>query len=245
MPLVRTNEVARDIDAVVNEVLRRTRNKPVLLGWATGGHWAGYYASLHSDKLSGAILLNTIFGVDAPHKLVGRGSDMEDPKHPGRFNYAALGAYRCSTEASLIGAWDRNIPVENKDDWRDPAVARAYLAEAMKSDPESVKKNPPCLRSPSGPMEDTFYSSIGRQFWDASLVTVPVLIIASERDFWSRPEDRARLQEELVHSPDVRVVVIPKATHFVFLDRADHGRKQFLDVVNEFLVRRNNKKREN
>lgn len=241
-PLVRSNEAVRDIAAVVSEIRRRWKKNPVLFGWSTGGHWAGYFASLYSDRISAVILHNTIVGVDAPQKLVGRGSDLQDPSHPGQFNYKAVGAYRCSTAESLIGVWDRNIPIEDKPTWRDPAIAKAYVDEALKSDPEGAKRNPPCMRSPNGAMEDSFYSAVGRQFWDASLITVPVLITAGEYDFWSRTEDRERLQEELVHSPAVRIVVIPRATHFVHLDRAEHGRAELLRALNSFLQDLDNKR---
>jgi hypothetical protein len=44
------------------------------------------------------------------------------------------------------------------------------------------------------------------------------LVIASERDFWSRPEDRELLMAHLVDAPIKRLVTIPGATHFVHLD---------------------------
>jgi pimeloyl-ACP methyl ester carboxylesterase len=235
-PLVRSNEAVRDIDAVVREILKRSHGQRVaLLGWAVGGNWAGYYASLHSDQLSAVVLLNTLFGADAPQPMIGHGSSLEDPHHPGQFNFAENGAYRCNTAASLVRAWDESIPLANKDEWRDPAVAKAYVEQAMASDDETDTHNPPCFRSPNGALEDSFYEAVGRQLWDASLITVPTLIIAGQRDFWSRPQDREKLQKELVHSPRVKVVVIANATHFVFLDRPEHGRTEFLNEITTFL----------
>ena len=76
----------------------------------------------------------------------------------------------------------------------------------------------------------------GRQLWDASLIRVPTLVIASEYDFWSRPADRETLAAHLVHATRVKVVVIPNATHFVHLDRADRGRDRLLDQVTSFLM---------
>jgi pimeloyl-ACP methyl ester carboxylesterase len=80
-------------------------------------------------------------------------------------------------------------------------------------------------------MEDSFYLATGRQLWDASLITAPTLVLASERDFWSRVEDRELLQKHLVHAPRVKVVVIKDATHFVFLDRSEHGRNELIEQV--------------
>jgi hypothetical protein len=39
------------------------------------------------------------------------------------------------------------------------------------------------MRSANGALEDSFYQAIRRQLWDASLIQLPTLVIASERDF--------------------------------------------------------------
>jgi pimeloyl-ACP methyl ester carboxylesterase len=62
-----------------------------------------------------------------------------------------------------------------------------------------------------------------------------VLIIRSERDFWSRPEDVELLRDHSVHALDVRSVVLPQATHYVHLDRPEAGRARFLEEVRTFL----------
>jgi pimeloyl-ACP methyl ester carboxylesterase len=59
-------------------------------------------------------------------------------------------------------------------------------------------------------------------------------VIASERDFWSRPEDRVALEAELVHAPRAKVMVIPGATHFVHLERAERGRDLLIRELVEF-----------
>jgi pimeloyl-ACP methyl ester carboxylesterase len=233
-PLVRSVEAVRDIDAAVDFIRQRTGASRVsLFGWATGGQWAGYYATLHSDKLSHLILLNALYGADVPHPLLGHGSDMEDPAHPGHLN-PAIGAYRCNAADSLLGGWNRSIPTEDKATWCDPAVATAYVREALASDPESGTHKPPCFRSPNGALEDSFYLATGRQLWDASFIYVPTLVFASERDFWSRPADREKLKEDLIHAP-IKVVVIPNATHFVHLDRAERGRQVLLNELVGFI----------
>jgi len=233
-PLVRSAEASRDVDAAVDLVRKRTGAARVsLFGWATGGQWAGFYATLHPEKLNHLILLNSLYGADAPHTLMGHGSDMEDPAHPGHLN-PAIGAYRCNPRDSLLGVWNRSIPSEDKAAWRDPAVADAYVREALASDPEFGKHAPPCFRSPNGAMEDSFYLATGRQLWDGSLIYTPTLVLAGERDFWSRTADREKLQEHLVHAP-IRVVMIPGATHFVHLDREERGRKTLVEEIVKFV----------
>jgi pimeloyl-ACP methyl ester carboxylesterase len=233
-PIVRSPEAAQDIDTAIDFVLRRRKTARVsLFGWATGAQWAGYYATLHPEKLSHLILLNALYGVETAHPLMGHGTDVEDPAHPGHLN-PVIGAYRCNTAESLLGVWNRSIPGNDKSAWRDPAVADACVQAALTSDPEASKHSPPCFRSPNGAMEDSFYLATGRQLWDASLIYTPTLVLASERDFWSRPADRENLQKHLVHAP-VKTVVLPGATHFVHLDRSEHGRQVLLDELVKFL----------
>jgi len=234
--LVRSNQAAHDIAAVVDWICsRRGVAKVALFGWATGGQWAGYYTSVFPEKVEALVLLNSMYGGSSVHSLMGHGSDMEDPDHPGQFNRDECGAYRLNTEKSLFGVWDRSIPTANKDTWRDPAVAKAFAEAAMKSDPTSDKRQPPSFRSPCGAMEDSFYLATGRQLWDASLITAPTLVLASERDFWSRIEDRELLQKHLVHAARVKVVVIKDATHFVSLDRPEHGRNELIEQVVQWV----------
>jgi pimeloyl-ACP methyl ester carboxylesterase len=83
-------------------------------------------------------------------------------------------------------------------------------------------------------MADSFELAIGRKQWSAAaLKTVPVLIIRSERDFWSRPEDAEAIMKD---APLAEMLVIPGATHFVHLDRESAGRKQFIQGVVRFLA---------
>jgi pimeloyl-ACP methyl ester carboxylesterase len=236
-PLVRSNEAARDIASAV-EWIRQKKGVPqvALFGWATGGQWAGYYASLSPQPVSALVLLNSLYGGSSSHPLLGHGSDMEDPEHPGRFNERSCGAYRLNDAKSLLGAWDRSIPDQNKNAWRDPAVAQAYVSAALASDSTSNTRVPPGFRSPCGALEDSFYLATGRQLWDASFITAPTLVLASERDFWSRPQDRQLLAAHLVHASRVKIVVIPGATHFVHLDRDQHGRAQLLNEITNFVL---------
>jgi pimeloyl-ACP methyl ester carboxylesterase len=236
-PLVRSNEVARDIAAVVDWIRDHKKTPQVaLFGWATGGQWAGHYASLYPERVSALIMLNSLYGASSKHPLLGHGSDMEDPQYPGHFNQNSCGTYRFNDAKSLLGAWDRSIPTQDKEQWRDPAVVDAYVKGALASDKTSTTRNPPSFRSPCGALEDSFYMATGRQLWDASLITAPTLVVASERDFWSRPEDRELLAKHLVHAARVKVVEIPGATHFVHLDRPEHGRAQLLNDIMDFAA---------
>lgn len=235
-PLVRAGEVARDVDAVVKAMLQREGPARVaLLGWATGGQWLGFYASLHPDKVSHLVLYNSLYGGVPEHPSLGLGSDYEDPERPGRFNRNTFGAYRFNTAASLLPSWDESIPEADKSRWRDPAVLGAYTAAALQSDPTSSTRQPASFRAPTGALEDSFYLATGRQLWDASLLRADTLVIHSGRDFWSRPEDARLLAEHAAHAA-VRTVNLPDATHYVHLDRPESGRNEFLRHVTSFLA---------
>jgi pimeloyl-ACP methyl ester carboxylesterase len=235
-PLARSAEVARDIHAVVRWIGQRHTNRPLAaLGWATGGQWLGYYATLYPERLSHLILFNALYGGSPDHPSIGRGSDLEDPQHPGRFNRAENGAYRYNSAASLMGGWNNSIPLADKSEWYDPAVAAAYQAAALASDPTSASREPASFRSPLGALEDSFYLASGRQLWDASLIRTRTLYLRSERDFWSRPADPDLFAARAAHAPEVRLVTLPDATHHVHLDRPERGRAHFLQEVLAFL----------
>lgn len=237
LPVVRSDEVVRDVSAVVEAICQRTKSPQIaLLGWATGGHWLGQYASIHTERVSHLILYNTLYGATAHHPTLGHGSDLEDPQHAGQFNAKLLGSYRLSTAQSLMAPWDRAIPVEDKSVWRDPQVADAYIKAALDSDATSSQRTPNSLRSPNGGLEDSFYLAIGRQLWDASLIRARTLVLRSEYDTWSRPEDAKTLGEHLVHARSVSVVTIPQATHLAHLDRAEHGHNRLLTEIFAFLA---------
>jgi pimeloyl-ACP methyl ester carboxylesterase len=232
--LGRSAEIVRDIGAVVDWIRQQRGGRaPVLFGWATGGHWVGHYASLYSNRIAGVVMLNALYGGTPTHPTLGRGSDLDDKSTPGAFS-STYGNYRLSTAASLLPAWDRSIQVPDPGTWRSPEVANAYVAAALASDPTSNSRTPASFRAPSGAMEDSFYLATGRQLWDASLITCPALVVRSGNDFWSRPEDLELLGRHLVHSR-AKFVTLPDATHFVHLDRPEHGRARLIEELLTFV----------
>ena len=232
-PAVRSDEVVRDIDAVVRAIRGEDSTRRVaLLGWATGGHWCAMYATQHPAAVSHLVMLNSLYGVDAPWQL---SRAFEAPNRPGEFD-PGTGAYGLRTAPGLLARWDSSIPTADKGEWRDPRVAEAYVREALASDPASGTYTPPAMRIPSGFQLDSYEMSRGRRFWEAGNVRVPTLVVRGERDFWSRPEDLEALERELAAAPRVRTVTIPGGTHYLFNDRAERGRERFVEEVVEFLA---------
>jgi pimeloyl-ACP methyl ester carboxylesterase len=230
-PVTRSYLALRDIQAMVDHI-KRTRGvrKVTLIGWSWGAMMAGYYASLHSENVHKLVLFAPLYNFN-DHTNLGPGSALQNKRKPHDFNFG-LGAYRLASEAANTGRWNGEIPVENKDEYRDPAVPAAFWTECLATDPSSNTRNPPSLRAPNGVLEDSFYQATGRPLWNAANIYVPTLVIAGAYDTWSFPEDRAGLMRDLVHAPTKKSVLIPDATHFVLFEKP---RFQFFEEIAKFL----------
>jgi len=216
-PAVTGEQVVEDVEDVVRW-LRADRVD--LVGWATGGHWAAWYASEHPHRVANLVVHNSLYGATEGHPVFG-----ERP----------TGAYRLSTAAQLLPAWDASIPVPDKAEWRDPPVTQSYVDEALASDPTSEDRDPPSFRAPNGAMLDSYHLATGTQLWDAHRIRARTLVVRGEYDFWSRPSDLTSLAADLTNVREVRAVTITGATHHVHLDRADRGRARLLAEITAWL----------
>ena len=234
-PLVRSDEVVRDIDAVV--AWARRESDPS--GWrCSAGRRAATGAGCTracTPAVSHLVLYNTLYGAAAPHPLIGLGSDMEDPRRAGHFTPAVGGYVLADPEASIPAPWDRSIPVPDSEPVARSSRRRCLCRSGAGQRPDQRHPHTPSIRVPAGSLEDSFYLASGRQLWDASLVRAATLIVRSERDFWSRPGDVARLGGHLVHAARVQTLTLPDATHHAFLDRAEHGRAALLHAIAAWL----------
>jgi pimeloyl-ACP methyl ester carboxylesterase len=230
-PVTRSYLALRDIAAMVDHIkAKRGVKKVTLIGWSWGAMMAGYYASLHSENVHRLVLFAPLYDF-AEHTNLGAGSGLQNKRRPHEFNFA-LGAYRLASEAANTARWNGEIPVENKDEYRDPAVTVEFWKECMATDPTSGTRNPPSLRAPNGVLEDSFYQATGRPLWNAANIYAPTLVIAGQFDTWSFPEDREGLMRELVHAPVKKSVLIPNATHFVLFEKP---RQQFFEEILAFI----------
>jgi pimeloyl-ACP methyl ester carboxylesterase len=230
-PVTRSYLALRDITAMVNHIKsRRGVTKVTLIGWSWGAMLAGYYASLHSENVHKLVLYAPLYNFNN-HTNLGPGSALQNKRKPDDFNFG-LGAYRLTSEAANTARWNGEIPVENKDEYREPAVPAEFWKECMATDPTSNTRSPPSLRAPNGVLEDSFYQATGRPLWHAANIYAPTLVIAGAFDTWSFPEDREGLMRDLVHAPVKKSVLIPNATHFVLFEKP---RFQFFEEILKFL----------
>lgn len=230
-PVTRSYLAIRDIGVAVDHIRsKRNVEKVNLIGWSWGAMLGGYYTSLHSEKVNKLVMFAPAYAFPL-HTNLGPGSGLQNKRDPYSFNFG-VGAYRLGSATANDARWEGEIPIENKDDYRDPGVADAFNQAAMATDPTSDTRDPPSLRAPNGVLEDTFQQATGRRIWNASSIYVPTLVIAGEFDTWSYPEDRATLMRDLTNAPVKKEVVIPDATHFVLFEK---NRDRFFSEIEDFL----------
>ncbi len=230
-PLSRSFLAIRDIGAVVDHIRRKHGiDKVNLIGWSWGAMTGGYYTSLNSEKVRKLVMYAPAYALPA-HTNLGAGSALQNKRKPYEFN-PAMGAYRTASVAQNTARWDGEIPVADKNLYRDPAIPEAFWNACLATDPSSTSRNPASLRAPNGVLEDSFMQATGRPIWNASSIYVPVLLIAGEYDTWSYPEDRELLMRDLTNVPSKRSVVIKDATHFVLFEKP---RFEFFNEIDRFL----------
>jgi pimeloyl-ACP methyl ester carboxylesterase len=234
-PIARCLEITRDVDATVDLMRAETgADKVAVLGWGVGATLLLMYAALWPEKVSHLILYNPLYGGGTDHPRY-HGAGLADPKHPRRFNTERFGGYSFNPLGHLLEKWDSSIPVADKDEWRDPAVAAAFQQALIDGDPTTMSRTPPTFRSPNGMLEDSFYIGIGETLVHANQVYCKALIIRPQLDYFSRPEDVAALRRDLVNAEEVRCFEPADATHYVLLDRPEKGRTATLAAISKFL----------
>ena len=204
-PLARSIEIVRDVAAAVDHARSVTgRDRVALLGWGVGATVMLMFAAFRPDLVSHLILYNVLYGGGHSHSRYA-GHPLEDPARPGHFNAAHYGGYSYNDPEALMQKWDASIPAADKAEWRDPAVAAAFRQALLDGDPTAMQRDPPTYRCPNGMLEDSYYMGRGDRLVHASQVYARVLIIRPELDYFSRPEDVAALQRDLVNAEGVEL----------------------------------------
>ena len=89
------------------------------------------------------------------------------------------------------------------------------------------------LRIPNGFSKDHFGLADGIGGWDAAKVRVPILVLRSERDHWSRLEDPAAILRAAPGRSEL--VMLPGAGHFAMLSPPDKGRAVLVATLMRFF----------
>ena len=85
-------------------------------------------------------------------------------------------------EEAAKSRWGKQIVPEDKTEWREERVFKAWIDDIMATDPDKDKHSPPKFRAPNGVLVDVFYIFTKRPVYDASKITVPTLIIRGDDD---------------------------------------------------------------
>ncbi len=214
----RAHEAVRDIGAVVDHLRARHGVSQVnLVGWSWGGTTAGFFASLHPEKVRRLVLYAPIY------------SGREEPEP-----YRASGAYGyvSATAPGLKKAWDASAPVPDGTPPRDDGIVELVAAAIRTSDPTSGTRDPATSRFPKGCLEDLHLARIGRPLWSASSITSGTLVIVGDHDPVAPVEHAEALMRDLTHAPSPKLIVLKGATHFA---QFEAGRSKLFEEVDAFL----------
>lgn len=235
--LYRSVEIIRDVEAAVDHLRTATgRHKVGLLGWGVGGTISALFATLQPEKVSHIVGYMMVYGGAGGSTRLKIGSVWDDPEHPGRFNKKAFGNYAWNSLEFLDKHWNDMIPVEDKDSWRDPAMFLAFRQALIDGDPKSTTHDPPMYRSPNGMLEDLYTMGCrGEPLFSATNIYCKVMIARGELDTLSLVPDIEAYIDDLVNAEEVVYFDHPGATHYLLLDRPQHGRTAFLERLDQFL----------
>jgi len=227
-PIVRADVAVKDIAAAVDHIRKkRGVNKINLYGASWGTVTCGAYTAKNNDKVNKLILYAPVYSTKHP-----MGKALEDKENPGNPN-SKLGAYRLVSIESATKRWDGQIKPKDKTEWREKKVLETMNKAVLESDPTSQTRTPPSLRAPNGVLVDVYYIFTERPVYDASLISVPSLIIRGADDPTAIDADAQGLFKKLVKAPYKRYVMIGDGTHFVAFeknyDQVFRESKLFLD----------------
>ncbi len=202
--------------------------KTSLLGWGTGGHWAGYFATKNNKRLAHFISINALYGVAAPWIYKQSFALKNDTT---KYNEAVLPIFMIRDQDAVIKNWMTSLPDSLATRSVDPEIIRGYQHAAM----NTVINGKPYMKAPSGSFRESFYQSNGFKYWDAKDIKLPILLMRGGRDFWSRPIDNQAFQQDAKHASRLLSVTIEEATHFPFFARSDRGRDEFIRRIVDFV----------
>jgi pimeloyl-ACP methyl ester carboxylesterase len=235
--LCRSVEIVRDVEAAVDHLRAATgRQKVALLGWGVGSTIMALYATLNPEKVSHLIGYLMVYGAVGEHPYIKIGSQWDDPERPGRFNKQVFGNYTWNSLELLDAHWNRLIPVEDKDSWRDPSMFAAFRQALIDGDPKGAAMDPPMYRSPNGMLEDLWTMACrGETLFSATNLYCKVMIVRAEHDELCRAADMLAFLDDLVNAEEVVYFQEPNTTHYMLLDRPEHGRNKLLAQMDDFL----------
>jgi len=204
-PLGRAPDAAQQIERAVHSIMTETgvsRVSVIAHSWGTMP--AGLFAGAHPELVDRLIFFGPIVRRDVL------------PAVP------SLGPWRLITVAEQKQRFTEDVPpgaapVLLEADF--PAWAELYL----KADPTSFSRTPPSVKTPTGPIADVMNAWSGEMPYDPAKISTPILIVRGEWDSLCQDTDADWLRQALRAAPEIRDIIIPKATHLMHLERGRHA----------------------
>jgi pimeloyl-ACP methyl ester carboxylesterase len=217
-PFAHTEEAARDIEAVVDFILRRRGIRRLhLVGWSWGTTTAALYTTRHNDKVARLVLYAPVWTPPAA---------VNAPPPPTT-------AYRSVTVDAARQRWLNGVPADKQADLIPPGGFDAWARAVLDSDPDGARQAPPVIRAPNGVMADILGGWLrGRRFYDAAEIRVPTFIVKAEWDTDTPAAMAQGLFASLKNAPSRSYLEIGEGTHTLMLEK---NRLQMFRAVQGFL----------
>lgn len=227
LPLVRADQVMRDIDATIDYIRsKRKVDRVSLVGWSIGASWCALYATLHPEKVNKLVMVGAVYGKNPAYvKALG------DPANPDRPFYE-MGAYRYVTRKEILDGWDGWIKPELRDVWREREVIDAWIDALFASDPAAKQRTPESIQVPSGVYIDWHEIHAGRSLFDPARIKAPTFIVRGSAEEMISSEAADELLQKLTGAPYKRRLDIGDSTHYALLEK---NRLQLYREVQAFL----------
>ncbi len=201
-PLGLAAQAVGQVEAAVRFILDAGRcGRVSLITHSWGSMPAGLFAAQHPTLVDRMIMF-------AP---LGR---REGPRYMPR---PSLPAWKFVTNEDQYARFVEDVPPGEH-----PVLARGDFAawgEAyLDSDPGARERDPPAVKTPTGPLVEILRAWHGELAWEPEAVTAPVAIIRGSWDRVSSESDLRWLFDRLTRAAERRIVTIARGTHLMHLE---------------------------
>lgn len=213
-PLGRVPDAVKQIERVVRAIVADTGAAKVsIVAHSWGTMAAGRFAGDHPALVDRLVFFGPIV----------RRAGLNSVPSPGTWRFLTVEAQK-KRFVEDVPQGESGVLAESDF----PAWSALYL----KSDPTSLSRTPPSVRTPNGPVADIMAAWSGALAYEPGRVKAPVLIVRGEWDSLCKDADVAWLKQALTGAAQVSDAKIPKATHLMHLES---GRTALYTATTQFL----------
>jgi pimeloyl-ACP methyl ester carboxylesterase len=204
-PIGRATAAAAQIDRVIRAILSETgADRVSIIAHSWGTIAAGLFATQHPELLDRIVFFGPIV----------RRQIIEELPATGTWRFLTVEEQHKRFVEDVPPGHPPLLPDRHFSDWSE-----IYL----KSDPSSVTRTPPSVRTPIGPIADIMAAWSGTLAYRPASITSPVAIVRGEWDSLCTDTDAAWLFAALASAPHKTDTKIAKATHMMHLEENRGG----------------------